>query len=351
MRRISIDGCEISDGSPCYVIAEIGHNHRGELETAKEMFRVAKECGANAVKLQKRDNLSLYTKATYNKQYDNIHSYGETYGKHREALEFGIEEYTELKRYAKEIKVTFFATAFDFKSADFLQKLDMPAYKISSGDFKNIPLLKYIAEFQKPMIVSTGGGTMEDAQRAYDAIMPINPRLCILQCTAAYPPDFGELNLQVISTFRARFPNVVIGFSSHDDGIAMAVVAYMLGARIVEKHFTLHHTWKGTDHAFSLEPIGLRKMVRDLQRCGVAMGDGVKRVYESEKSPIMKMGKKLVAAKNLKAGYCLKREDIAIKSPADGGLPPYEIDKIVGRTLTRDLAEDENVTFDVLNGH
>jgi len=177
MRELRIENNHVNDESDCYVIAEIGHNHRGELETAKEMFRVAKECGANAVKLQKRDNRTLYTRELYEKPYDNIHSYGDTYGKHREALEFGIEEYTELKRYAKEINITFFATAFDFKSADFLQKLDMPAYKIASGDLKNIPLLKYIAEFQKPMIVSTGGGTMEDVQRAYDAVMPINPRL------------------------------------------------------------------------------------------------------------------------------------------------------------------------------
>jgi N-acetylneuraminate synthase/sialic acid synthase len=351
VRELTIDNKIISDKSDCYVIAEIGHNHQGKLETAKEMIRVAKECGADAVKLQKRDNRALYTKAMYDKPYDNENSYGPTYGLHREALEFGFDEYTELKKYAKELDITFFATAFDFKSADFLEKLGAPAYKIASGDVRSIPLIKYIAQFKKPIVVSTGGATMEDVQRIYDIVMPIHSQICFLQCTASYPANFEQLDLKVISTYRERFPNIVIGLSAHDNGIAMAVAAYVLGARVIEKHFTLNRAWKGTDHAFSLEPIGLKKMVRDLRRVRVAIGDGVKKVYESEVNPIIKMGKKLVAARDLKKGYSLKREDIAIKSPADGGLPPYEIDKLIGRVLTRDLAEDDNITFEVLNGY
>ena len=126
-------------------------------------------------------------------------------------------------------------------------------------------------------------------QRAYDTIMPLNQQLAVLQCTAGYPAAFEELDLRVIGTFRDRFPGAVIGFSSHDNGIAMPVAAYMLGARIVEKHFTLNRTSKGTDHAFSLEPVGLRKMVRDLERTHKALGNGVKKIYESEKAPIVKM--------------------------------------------------------------
>ncbi|MGB9437335.1 MAG: N-acetylneuraminate synthase family protein [Desulfobacterales bacterium] len=349
MRKLTIDGNIIDDKSNSYVIAEIGHNHQGDLATAKKMFRVAKECGANAVKLQKRDNRGLYTKAIYDKPYDNRNSYGATYGEHREALEFGWVEYRELFDYAKALGITMFSTAFDVASADFLAKFDPPAFKIASGDLTNIPLLTHIAGFQKPMIVSTGGGTMEDVNRAYDAVMPINDQLAILQCTASYPADFGELNLSVIATFRQRFPNTVIGLSSHDNGIAMAVAAYMLGARIIEKHFTLNHTLKGTDHAFSLEPTGLRKMVRDLNRCREATGDGVKRVYPTEVTPIMKMGKKLVAARDLPAGYAITAEDIAIKSPGDG-LPPYELDKVVGRITRCALPADQDITFDVLSG-
>lgn len=350
MRKLVIDGKVIQDDSPCYVIAEIGHNHQGKLDVAKEMFKVAKECGADAVKLQKRNNRELFTAAGYSRPYDNPHSYGETYGEHREFLEFGETEYKELQAYAAEIGVTFFATAFDFSSADFLEKLNMPAYKIASGDLKNIPLITHIAKFQKPMIISTGGGTMEDVNRAYDAIMPINQQLCIFQCTAGYPAEFEELNLSVISTYRERFPNATIGLSSHDNGIAMALAAYMLGGRVVEKHFTLNHTWKGTDHAFSLEPIGFRKMVRDLERVRVAIGNGVKQVYESEKAPIIKMGKKLVAARDLPAGHHIQREDVAIKSPGDG-LPPFEMDKIIGRVTRQALKADDDFTYQVLNGY
>ena len=349
MRNLTIDGRVIQESGPAYIIAEIGHNHQGNLETAKKMFSKAKNCGADAVKLQKRDNRLLYTKTMYNKPYDHENSFGKTYGEHRAALEFGREEYKELKNYSQSIGINMFATAFDFASADFLEELEISAYKIASGDLKNIPLLKYVANFGKPMIVSTGGATMEDVQRAYDAIMPINQKLCLLQCTSGYPAAFEELNLAVISSYRHRFPNTIIGLSSHDNGIAMPVAAYMLGARVIEKHFTLNHTWKGTDHAFSLEPIGFSKMVRDLHRLPGAIGDGVKKVFASEIQPIIKMGKKLVAARDLPGGHCIRYEDIAIKSPGDG-LPPYEIEKVVGRVTTCPLAADEDIRFEVLNG-
>jgi N-acetylneuraminate synthase/sialic acid synthase len=326
------------------VVAEVGHNHQGSLQMAKELFRAAKECGANAVKLQKRDNLSLYTRELYDKPYDHENSFGSTYGEHRDALEFGREEFSELKRYAQEIGITLFSTAFDFKSADFLADLNMPAFKIASGDLKNIPLIKHVAAYHKPMIVSTGGATMKDVQRAYDTIMPINPQLCIMQCTSGYPANFEELNLNVISTYRNQFPDIIIGLSSHDSGIAMALVGYVIGARIIEKHFTLNRAMKGTDHAFSLERPGLRRLVRDLHRTKVALGNGVKCSYPSEEGPMSKMGKKLVAARDLPANHLLTRKDIAIKSPNDG-LPPYEIEHVIGRKTLRSLKEDENLAF------
>jgi len=346
-RKLVIDSFEISDDSDCYVIAEIGHNHQGDVEKAKELFRVAKECGADAVKLQKRDNRSLFTRELYNKPYEHRNSFGRTYGEHREFLEFGWDEYVELKKYTAELGITFFATAFDIPSADFLAELDVPVFKIASGDLRNIPLLKHIAKFQKPMIISTGAGNMEDVRRAYEAIMPINPQLAILQCTANYPTPPEEMNLRVIETLRREFPDVVVGLSDHYNGIAMAVAAYVLGGRIIEKHFTLNHTWRGSDHALSLEPIGMRKMVRDLRRARVALGDGVKRIYPGEEKALGKMGKGLVAARDLPAGHVLTIEDVAIKSP-NLGLPPYELENIIGRKLTRPLTMDEGIHWEVL---
>jgi N-acetylneuraminate synthase/sialic acid synthase len=344
-RTLTIDSFNISDDGDCYVIAEIGHNHQGNLERAKQLFKAAAECGVNAVKLQKRDNKSLFTRDMYNKPYENENSFGLTYGAHREALEFGRNQYAELQKYAAELGICMFATAFDIPSADFLAELDMPAFKVASGDLKNTPLLKHVAKIGKPMIISTGGGTMEDVQRAYDAIMPLNQQLAILQCTSSYPAEHHDLNLNVIDTFRRQFPETVIGLSDHENGIAMATAAYMLGARIVEQHFTVNHTWKGTDQVFSLEPIGMRKLVRDLRRVREALGDGVKRVLECEVEPITKMGKKLVAACDLPAGHVLTQMDIAIKSPGDG-VPPHELDNLIGKKLKRSLAEDAAVLFE-----
>jgi N-acetylneuraminate synthase/sialic acid synthase len=347
VRKLQLNSNFISDDGEMYVIAEIGHNHQGDVEKCKELFHAAKNAGVHAVKLQKRDNAALFTREAYSKPYDNPHSFGESYGAHREFLEFGWDEYVELKRFAGGLGLDFFATAFDFKSADFLAKLDVPAFKLASGDLRTTPLLKYVARFGKPMFVSTGGANIQDVRRAYEAIMPINPQLCIMQCTAGYPPEWNELNLRVIETYRKEFPDIVIGFSSHDNGIAMAIAAYMLGARAIEKHFTLNRAMKGTDHAFSLEPIGMTKMVRDLRRLRVALGDGQKQTYKSEQQPLMKMGKSLYAAKRLPKGHVLRAEDLLMKSPG-GGLAPSEIEAVIGKRLTVELQAEQLVSREML---
>ncbi|MCC7418315.1 MAG: N-acetylneuraminate synthase family protein [Acidobacteria bacterium] len=346
-RELVIGSTRVHDDGDCYVIAEIGHNHQGSVEKAKDLFRAAKECGVDAVKIQKRCNRTLFTRAMYDSPYDNENSFGLTYGAHREALELDRDAYVELRRYAAEIGVTFFATAFDVESADLLASLDMPAYKIASGDLTNVPLAVHVARFGRPMVVSTGGGSLDDVRRLHDAVLPINPQLCLLQCTASYPAEPEDMNLRVISTYRDAFPEVVIGLSDHQNGIAMADVAYILGARVIEKHFTLNRAWKGTDHAYSLEPAGMRKLVRDLRRVRAALGTGVKQPLAIEKKPLFKMGKKLVAARALAAGHVLAEGDVAIKSPNDG-LPPYQLPSVLGRRLRRPLAEDDALLFEDL---
>jgi sialic acid synthase len=348
MRRMFIDGVEIGDSAPCYVIAEIGHNHQGDVEQAKRLIYAAHECGVNAVKLQKRSNRALYTREFYEQPYDNELSFGRTYGEHREALELDLDEYGKLLAYGREVGVTVFATAFDFESADQLAELGVPAFKFASGDLRNTPLQRHVAGFGRPLLLSTGGGTLEDVERAVATILPLNDQLGVLQCTAAYPANVEDLNLNVITTLRERFPELVIGLSDHQNGIAMAVVAYMLGARVIEKHFTLDHALKGRDHAFSLMPEGMRRLVRDLHRVPAALGDGEKRPLPVEADPLEKMGKKLVAARELENGHVLTAEDLAIKSPADGGLPPFELDRLVGRRLRRPIGFEDFVTFDDL---
>ena len=342
-RELKINGRLINDESDCYVIAEVGHNHQGDMEKCLELFRAAKLAGADAVKLQKRDNRSLYTRALYEKPYDHENSFGKTYGEHREFLEFGRDQYQTLAQFAREIKIDFFSTAFDHRSADFLIEFDLPAFKIASGDIRNIPLLKHVAKYGKPMIVSTGASTLADVKRAHDAIAPINTQVCFLQCTAGYPARFEDLDLRVITTFRESFPDKVVGLSAHDNGISMPVAAYVLGSRVVEKHFTLNRAMKGTDHAFSLEPLGMQKLVRDLRRIRVALGTGEKRVYPSEEPALVKMGKQLVAARTIEPGEVLTVDDIAIKSPGGEGFFPYELERLVGRKVSKRLTADEPI--------
>lgn len=343
MRELVVDGRAITRDGPAYVIAEIGNNHQGDVEKAKALIHAARECGVDAVKFQKRDNRVLYTRAYYDTPYDNEQSYGATYGEHREFLELGKSDWFELSRYAREEGVAFVSAAFDEPSADLMADLDVDAFKFASGDLLNVPFLRYVAEKGKPMFLSTGGGTLEDIDRAVDAILARNEQLAVLHCTAAYPAEVEDLNLSVITALRERYPDLVIGLSDHHNGIAMAPVAFMLGARVFEKHFTLNHAWKGTDHAYSLMPDGMRRFVRDLHRVPVALGDGVKRKLPSEERPLEKMGKKLVAARDLPAGHVLAPGDLVAKSPADEGLPPYELDGLLGQRLLRPLAADEAV--------
>jgi sialic acid synthase len=309
------------------------------------MFQAAKYAGVSAVKLQKRNNRALYTREYFDSPYNSESAFGPTYGSHREALEFGETEYRDLKAFAESLDLVFFATPFDRDSVDFLERLGVPCYKTASGDLTNVPLLKYIAQTGKPMFVSTGGGALSDVRRAHDAIKAEGGSLAILQCTAEYPSEHRDMNLRVVQTFLDEFPDSIIGLSDHDNGIAMALVAYVLGARVIEKHFTLNRASKGTDHPFSLEPEGMRKLVRDIRRAAVAMGDGVKRSYEREQPAIVKMGKKIVAARDLAPGEVIGENDLAYKSPGDG-LPPYFATELIGRPIRRARAADESLSLE-----
>jgi sialic acid synthase len=336
--------------SEIFVIAEIGHNHQGNLETCKKMFKAAKDSGANAVKLQKRSNKDLYTKALYNESYNSENSYAEIYGLHREFLEFNEMQYRDLINYAKEIDIMFFATAFDLPSFDFLESLDMPAYKIASGDLTNTPLQAKIAQTKKPVLLSTGGGSFVDIKRAVENILKYNDDLVLFHCTASYPADIEDMNLLVIPELIKLFPNITIGLSDHENGIDAASIAYMLGARVFEKHFTLNRSWKGTDQSFSLEPEGLRKLIRNLNRIPVLLGSANKRLLEKEKKPLKKMAKSIVAKGNISAGTVLTEDNVTFKSPS-GGLPPYEIENVIGRITLIDLQEDDLIDFENLKSN
>ena len=347
MRKFYIDNDKFIDqSSRSYLIAEIGHNHQGSLEQCIKMFKVAKECGADAVKIQKRDNKNLYTKKFYDSKYNSPNSYGQSYGEHRDFLEFGEEEFKELIKASKKLKIDFFSTAFDENSLNFLLKIGIKMIKVASADIKNLYLLEKIAESKVPFIISTGGSDMKDVQDAVNFLLKFHNNFAILQCTSGYPAEFEELNLNVIETYMNKFPDQIIGLSSHDNGIAMPIVAHAIGARIIEKHFTLNRTFKGTDHAFSLEPAGLRKLSRDLKRTQLALGDGVKKVFESEKEPIEKMAKMIVSKIKIKKGDKINLDNITFKSPCIG-IDAKNYKKIIGKNILVDLDSDEPLTFDM----
>lgn len=334
---------KVTQTTPCFVIAEIGHNHQGDLKKAKEMIRVAAECGVDAVKFQKRDNRHLFTKAMYDKVYDNENSFGKTYGEHREFLEFGREQYTELKEEAARHNVAFMCTPFDSPSVDFLEQLGIDGYKIASGDITNLPLLEYVARQGKPVFVSTGACTMEEIHDAYRGIKAHNDQICLLHAVSSYPANYYDLNLRFVETLRREFPDTVIGYSGHDSGILAGSMAYMLGATVLEKHFTLNRSLKGTDHRFSLEPAGMRKQVRDLRRVDEALGDGRKVIYPYEVEFRVKLGKSLYAKTALKAGHLITRNDLVIKAPG-GGISPHDMAKIIGKELLKDVPEEGILT-------
>ena len=336
--KIILDNYEVNEDSLPYVIAEIGHNHQGSLDKCKELFVKAKNSGANAVKLQKRDNKKLYTKSFYKTEYNSTNSYGKTYGEHREKLEFGNFEYAELFKFSKEIGITMFATPFDFYSLEFLEKFDCPFYKVASSDITFVQLIKKIADTGKPVIISTGYSSFEDIDRILNNISFKN-EVAFLQCSSAYPAEASQINLNIIPEMIKRFPNNIIGYSGHDSGIVIPLAAYMKGARIIEKHFTLSRALKGSDHAMSLEPDGLSKMCRGFEKLKESFGSNIKEKMPYEEKFIYKMRKSIVASKSLKKQHILSYSDIDFKAPGNG-LECYQSDQIVGKKLNKDIDEE-----------
>ena len=285
MREFKIGSRRIADDEPCYVIAELGHSHQGSVITARELIRQAKQAGADAVKTQVRNNKTLYSPERYNEPYNSENAFGPTYGAHREALELGFDEHLALKQYSDDLGIDYFATPFDKPSVDLLVAVGVPVLKIASFDVRSLDLLRYAAE-RAPVIVSTGGASWEDVMAAHATVLPVAFH-AFLHCTTVYPAPAETLNLRAITTMRERM-ECVIGYSSHFSGISMPLVAATLGASILEVHFTLNRAMKGTDHAFSLEPDGLRRLVRDLKRMRAALGDGEKRLLPEELPALIK---------------------------------------------------------------
>ena len=292
MRDFYVAGRRIADDEPAFLVAELGSNHQGDIHIAHRMIDAAAQAGCDSVKLQKRDIRTFLNQEEYDAPYVNENSYGATYGEHRERLELSIEQHGELMDHAHRLGLAYGCTAFDAVSLYQLAAMPVDFLKIASGSIRNAVLREAALACWLPSIISTGGATVEDVWefRNWEDIRTSHQ--AVLHCTSLYPCPADKLNLRAIKTLRSKLPASVIGFSDHQDGIDMAAVAYMLGARIFEKHFTLDRSAKGTDHAMSLEPAGMAAYVRTLRRIPEALGDGIKRLLPEEIPALRKQGRR-----------------------------------------------------------
>ncbi len=332
MREIKLDGTRVADDTPAYVIAEIGNNHGGSIDIAKRLIDAAHGAGANAVKFQARTMEALYTRAYLDRPYAGPQSYGATYGEHRKALELSWDGWWQVVEHAQDVGITWFSTPMDVPAVNRMQAMGCPIYKVASGDLRSVQLIEHIGQQGKPVILSTAGGVLSEIKAA---LASIPGPAALLHCVAEYPACPASLRLGRIYHLRGCFDETV-GYSSHDTGITAPVVAYALGARIIEKHFTLDRTMKGTDHAMSVEPKGLALMIENLGIAHEALSGNASIDYSlpSEEAALTKMRKSCVAARDLPAGHTITLADIAFKCPGEGALPAATAEFVGTETMT-----------------
>lgn len=283
---VSIGSHVLGGGNPVYVIAEIGLNHNGDVELAKQLIDVAARAGANAVKFQKRTP----DIATPEHMRDTLREtpWGTmTYLQYRHRIEFGLDEYVEIGDYATLSGLDWFASPWDVPSVDFLESLGVVAHKVASASLTDTALLEALRATGKPVILSTGMSTIEQIDRALSVLG--TDRVVLMHTTSTYPMEPEEANLKVIATLRDRYAGIPVGYSGHERGLQISLAAVALGAVAVERHITLDRTMWGSDHAASLEPGGLEHLVRDIRVIETALGDGVKRIYPGEFAPMAKL--------------------------------------------------------------
>ncbi len=282
MSTVRIGDRLIGDDQPCFIVAEIGINHNGDVDLAKRLISVALAAGCDAIKFQKRTVDVVYTPEELAKPREN--PFGPTNGDLKYGLEFEQEEYEEIDAFCKSVKMLWFASPWDEGSVDFLERFHTPVYKIASASLTDDRLLRHIRATEKPIILSTGMSTYAEIDHAVEVLGKED--LVLLHATSTYPATYDELNLRAIPTMAERY-GVPVGYSGHETGIPTSVCAAALGACCVERHITMDRAMWGSDHAASLEPNGISRLVRDIRLWERSKGDGIKRVYERE-VPIIK---------------------------------------------------------------
>jgi N,N'-diacetyllegionaminate synthase len=324
------------------IIAEAGVNHNGSMELAKKLIDVAALAGADYVKFQtfKAENLVTQTadKADYQKE---LMDESETQFEMIKRLELDKSAHVELISYCKQKNIQFLSTAFDIESIDLLSELDIPFYKIPSGEITNLPYLRYVGGMEKPIIMSTGMCTLDEIRTALNILLEVGSKkdqITILHCNTEYPTPFEDVNLKAMLTIRDEL-GVSVGYSDHTLGIDIPIAAVAMGAAVIEKHFTLDRKLPGPDHKASLNPKELKAMVNGIQNIEKSLGDGIKVPSPSEQKNISVARKSIVARKYIKKGEFFTNDNLTVKRPGSG-ISPMDWDKVIGKRAERDYRRD-----------
>jgi sialic acid synthase SpsE len=346
LSTIEIAGRLIGEGQPCYIIAEAGVNHNGDPALAKRLIDIAADAGADAVKFQKRTPSEILTAEAMRRPYNVPTSLGATYGEHREKLELSAESFQMLLDHAQTRGITLLASAWDMRSVDFLDDLGIPAYKIASADCSNLPLVEYTARKGKPVLLSTGMSELAEVDEAVATIRRHTDQLVVFQCTSTYPTDNDQLNLRVILTYKSRY-GCVVGYSGHERGLAPTEAAVAIGAQVIERHFTIDRTMIGPDHAASLEPDGLKRLIRNVRNIEKALGSSEKRIMPGERAVRDRLAKSIVARQDIPAGTKITADMLTVKGPGTG-LKPNAIPLLVGVVAESPIEGDSLVPAEAL---
>ena len=345
VKAIDIDGRKIGTGYPCFIIAEVGVNHNGDMKLARDLIDAAAEAGADAVKFQtfKAEEVSSFSapKADYQRQTTDP---AESQLDMLRRLELTPEAHHELQSYCRKRGVLFLSTPFDEDSADLLDELEVPLFKIGSGEVTNKPFLKYIARKGKPVILSTGMSYLSEIDQAVRVIRSSGcDRLVLLHCVSNYPADPADVNLRAMQTLALAF-GVVVGYSDHTPGVESALGAVALGAAVIEKHLTIDKDLPGPDHKASMEPREMITLVHGVRTLESALGDGIKKATPSEEAIRRVARRSLVLKNDIKAGEVIEASMLTAIRPA-GGIDPYLMEFVVGHRAKRSIKAGQMLTW------
>jgi N-acetylneuraminate synthase/N,N'-diacetyllegionaminate synthase len=340
--KIEIGNKLIGEEEPCFIIAEAGVNHNGDAKLAMQLIDAAKDAGADAVKFQtfKTENL-LSKNIVVPKHVESKESLFDTI----RGLELSEEAHYMLSEYCKQKGIVFMSTPMDNNSVDLLEDIGVPVFKVASCDLDNLPLLKYISKTEKPIILSTGMGSISEVGEAIEVIKSNgNSDIILLHCVSAYPPKVEDVNLRAMETLENAF-KLTVGYSDHTIGINIPLAAVALGAKVIEKHFTLDKNMEGPDHAVSADPDDLERLVSGIREIEESFGTGVKIPSKDEIEMRRSFRKSIVAIADIKKGATIMPEMLSVKRPGTGISPKY-FDFVAGRKAERDLSKDDLITMD-----